>query len=135
MSAALPPRRAQAQASGRVNKASPRGGGSGLPAAMDPEVLLRILCHRADHAASKYLKKARGVCECAAPTAVGWGPALQHGVCRHLWAEAPTHPAVPSIHPSPPGHPQDFKIPKKLPGPSLTEAASRAGGLLRRSKT
>jgi hypothetical protein len=24
---------------------------------MDPEVLLRILCHRADHAASKYLKK------------------------------------------------------------------------------
>jgi hypothetical protein len=32
---------------------SPRG----TPAAMDPDVLLRILCHRADHAASKYLKK------------------------------------------------------------------------------
>ena len=28
-----------------------------MPAALDPDVLLRILCHRADHAASKYLKK------------------------------------------------------------------------------
>ena len=37
---------------GRFHK-SPRG----TPAALDPDVLLRILCHRADHAASKYLKK------------------------------------------------------------------------------
>ncbi|PSC73790.1 hypothetical protein C2E20_3044 [Micractinium conductrix] len=37
---------------------SPRGSStSGLPAAMDPDVLLRVLCHRADHAASKFLKK------------------------------------------------------------------------------
>lgn len=29
---------------------------------MNPDVLLRILCHRADHAASKFLKKASGMC-------------------------------------------------------------------------
>ena len=50
---ALPSPPLQAQASLGRNRASPRG----TPAAMDPEVLLRILCHRADHAASKYLKK------------------------------------------------------------------------------
>lgn len=41
------------------------GGGGGAPRrsprnaslATDPDVLLRVLCHRADHAASKYLKK------------------------------------------------------------------------------
>ena len=31
----------------------PGGGGH---AATDPDILLRVLCHRADHAASKYLK-------------------------------------------------------------------------------
>lgn len=29
----------------------------GMAMAMDPEILLRVLCHRADHAASKFLKK------------------------------------------------------------------------------
>ncbi|PRW45372.1 hypothetical protein C2E21_5977 [Chlorella sorokiniana] len=43
----------QAQASGGRGAPSPRG----TPAAMNPDVLLRILCHRADHAASKFLKK------------------------------------------------------------------------------
>lgn len=43
----------QANALARGSKSPPPG----TPAAMDPDVLLRILCHRADHAASKYLKK------------------------------------------------------------------------------
>ncbi|KAL4437302.1 hypothetical protein ABPG75_004441 [Micractinium tetrahymenae] len=43
----------QASALARGSKSPPPG----TPAAMDPDVLLRILCHRADHAASKYLKK------------------------------------------------------------------------------
>ncbi len=34
----------------------PRAAGGG-GAAGDPEALLRLLCHRADHAASKFLKK------------------------------------------------------------------------------
>jgi len=32
-------------------------GNGGGPLAMNPDVMLKVLCHRADHAASKYLKK------------------------------------------------------------------------------
>lgn len=70
--------RLQAQSSGGGGRSgrtpSPRGG-SGPPAAMDPDVLLRILCHRADHAASKLLKKdykARRVVSIRGPLEGGW---------------------------------------------------------------
>lgn len=50
----IPPRPLQARP---LSGSRPRGGASGLALAMDPDVLIRILCHRADHAASKFLKK------------------------------------------------------------------------------
>lgn len=44
-------------ASGSARPRASPARATGMAMAMDPDVLLRILCHRADHAASKFLKK------------------------------------------------------------------------------
>ncbi|KAL4439477.1 hypothetical protein ABPG77_008806 [Micractinium sp. CCAP 211/92] len=71
----------QANALTRGSKSPPPG----TPAAMDPDVLLRILCHRADHAASKYLKKDYKIPK-KIPTGMGEVAAKAGGLLRRSTA-------------------------------------------------
>lgn len=94
----------QAQASGGRGAPSPRS----VPAAMNPDVLLRILCHRADHAASKFLKKARGgarlqpAADASCSWGGGWGPFPAVGPALPATLRTCQHPSCPATHTPPP---------------------------------
>lgn len=131
----------QAQSTSR-GRPSPRG----TPAAMDADVLLRVLCHRADHAASKYLKKDYKI-----PKKLPGS--LQVGGCSGMMGQVQSRPWAPvggllvlpvscRVQALPCCAVQLLRVPThaRLPPPcvhqhSMSEAAHRAGGLLRRSKT